>query len=300
MEGASFCKYCGESLSQNEQPYVEATPDIEEYSTEPQYTAAPQDAEYETPLEPPASSELSGAGKFFLKWGLIIGGSVLLMLILQKVMGIYAGIVGLVIEIVLLVYICHKLYTKSAVFLARVIEFYDSRNISPGFSSAFIMGIGVFLFSVLLMIGYPKEGAFFVLILLVALPLLYLLVRFRGEFPKFLFLQLVSVPIVLMHALLSVVFGRNTGTTTSRNLFTGTVTTTHWENTYPTNIEDNGWLLTRLYDGFGFVYYLREDGMVCYVVLKGIAAAEGIYEVMPVYRQNAPRPSWIAWLYKGV
>ncbi|MDR2892494.1 MAG: sel1 repeat family protein [Deltaproteobacteria bacterium] len=241
--------------------------------------------------------EQYGMGAILIGLALMLVGAVALIFILTKFFGAFAGIIGFAIELMILGGICWLVYKQVVIIQARVLDFYRAKNATPGLPTMFFIVVGVSGFIFIASINSVRPALPFLAIALI--PLLLLILKRRGEFWKFLFLQTVMFPIIIINIILSLFFAHQRTSVSRKTNYSGTritETTTTYE--FPDEIHEGEWRLQHLHGSHGQLFYLNHDGTVCLVSHQRASSfSDGLYNITPLYNRNAPLPKWISWLY---
>lgn len=290
-DDAAFCQFCGKQFAQETQSGGETTFG----ETSPKNTAANVKEAYAA-----TAQTSSGIGKALLKWGLLFGGALILMFVLSKAFGVYAGIIGLAIELYVLYRICRIIYEKSTKIECHIYEFYLAKGVNFYFSSIMLIVIGI-AWCVFCGLAFGIDYLQLAIpgLAFIVLPLLFLLIRHRGEFWKFLLLQAIMLPLMLIRAILGLFFAHSKDRVTrSVNFFDSRVTQTRWRYRFPDTIVQGDWHLTLFRGRTAGGFYVDPHGTVCHVAHKHTVGALNVqYDITPLYSRNDPPPKWIAWLY---
>jgi hypothetical protein len=218
-------------------------------------------------------------------------------------------VVGFIIVIAVLVVlflILASIYKKVTRIMGRLNDFFITKKSSLSGTSAFIFLIGFFvlLFNITRMnsnVWFSFRDNILPGLVLMGLPLLWLLIRYRGDFFKVFIVKLITIPVCIVFMITYLFVGHRKEKVVERtNISRTRGTRTTYRYKWPSEIIQGEYALSYVYNVFGAQYYENYDGTRCVVEHKRTLTFNNLqYEVYPLYNVSDPLPRWVAWLYGG-
>jgi hypothetical protein len=217
------------------------------------------------------------------------------------------GFIFLVVFLVVLFIVMGAVYRKTAKIMGRLNDFFITKRSKLSCMAAivFLIGLAWFMFqlSIKREIGlgltYNFMNTLFPGIVIMALPFLWLFIKYRADFWKVLIVKAIALPLLTVNAV-SGFFGshRKKAGKTIRKNYKGDIIETHYSWAMPERIVQDGWDMRHLYQLGHADYYENYDGMRCLAEHKHTLARDDVrYDIFPLYNINDPLPNWIRWLY---